>query len=189
MVVRPIIAVPLSNIKTEEHKTVTFDCGVIATTMAGWTLFSWLKDGKVLNLSDINKYSIMTKINPEKSNFIKSLLTINNTSQEDEALYTCMVCYNSTVLEKFGIHGKFCNQTTGSLQVIIKNEGTYVYKLLSSSCVHAGNNSQRNKLQIILPSTLVPMAVVLIIVGALVIILLRKRFQNKDHIYGRISGM
>ena len=127
---KPIIAVPLSNIIAEEHKTVTFDCGVTATTIAGWTLFSWLKDGKVLNQSNTNKYNIITEVNHEKSNFIKSLLMINNTSKEDEAIYTCIVCYDPKVLEKFGIHGKFCNQTTGSLQVDINNEGMLMYVYL-----------------------------------------------------------
>ena len=65
----------------------------------------------------------------------------------------------------------------------------YTCKLLSSSYVHVGNNSQGNKLRIILISTLVPVAVlvVLILVVTLVTILLCKRFRNKD--YRHIPGM
>ena len=37
--VRPMIIVLLSNVTTEEHKTVNFECVVMATTLSGWTLF------------------------------------------------------------------------------------------------------------------------------------------------------
>ena len=43
-----MIIVPLSNITTEEHKTVNLECVVMATTLPGWTLFSWLKNGDTI---------------------------------------------------------------------------------------------------------------------------------------------
>ena len=43
-----MIIVLLSNVTTEEHKTVNFECVVMATTLSGWTLFSWLKNGDTI---------------------------------------------------------------------------------------------------------------------------------------------
>ena len=115
---RPTIAVPLTDIRTEEGKTVNLDCSAMTTAMSGWTLFSWLKNGDVIR-SNPNKYSNITEINPDKSNenFIKSILTIYNISKEDEADYTCIIYYDPIMLQRFGINDEFSNQTTAALEV------------------------------------------------------------------------
>ena len=115
---RPTIAVPLTNVRAEEGKTVNLDCSAMATTMSDWTLFSWLKNDDTIR-SNPNKYSNITERNPDKSNenFLKSILTIYDISKEDEADYTCIAYYDPKVLKKFGINHEFSNQTTAALQV------------------------------------------------------------------------
>ena len=115
---RPMITVPLTNVRTKEHKTVNLDCAVTATTMYGWTLFSWLKNGDAI-AENPNKYSNITEMNPDKSNrnSMKSILTIYDALKQDEAEYTCIVYYNPMVLKQFGIRDEFSNQTTASLQL------------------------------------------------------------------------
>ena len=115
---RPAIAVPLTNIRAKEGKTVNIDCAAIATTMSDWTLFTWLKNDDTIQ-SNPNKYSIITEINPDKSNrnSFKSILTIYDISEGDEADYTCVVYYDRNVLKKFGINDEFSNRTTAALQV------------------------------------------------------------------------
>ena len=138
---RPMITVPLKNITTEEHKTVHFTCGVTATTRPDWTQFRWLRNGNPLTTN--KKYNITTIVNPYKSNknFRKSVLTIHDISKEDEAVYTCIVYYDRSVLNKFGINDEFSYQANASLKVVNSSEGLYicqcVYHLCNYlSCVH-----------------------------------------------------
>ena len=118
---RPTIAAPLTNIRAEEGKTVNLESLVTATTMSDWTLFTWLKNGDVIN-SNPHKYNITKEINPYRDK-IKSILTIYNISKEDDANYTLIVYYDTDVLMQYGITGDFFNQTTGSLQVNFDNKG------------------------------------------------------------------
>ena len=119
--VRPMIIIPLSNIISEEHKTVILNCVVMATTIFNWTSFSWLKDGDTI-VTNPNKYRNSAEINSYKSS-INVTLTISNVSIEDRGNYTLIVYYDSKALKKYGITGEFVNQTTGSLQVDTDNEG------------------------------------------------------------------
>ena len=119
---RPTIAVPLTNVRAEEGKTVNFNCSVIATTMSGWTLFTWLKNNDTIR-SNPKKYSNITEITPDESgNFIQSFLTIYNISKEDEGNYTFIVYYDPSVLKEFGINDKICNLTTAALLVKLHNK-------------------------------------------------------------------
>ena len=133
---RPTIAVPLTDIRTEEGKTVNLDCSAMTTAMSGWTLFSWLKNGDVIR-SNPNKYSNNTEINPDKSNenFIKSILTIYNISKDDAADYTCIVYYDPIMLQRFGIYDEFSNQTTAALQVEQSNVISCLFVYCKIVCV------------------------------------------------------
>ena len=125
-----MIIVPLSNITTEEHKTVNFECVVMATTLPGLTLFSWLKNGDTI-IGNPNKYKNSTQINNDNS--ITCILTIYNVSKEDKGNYKLIVYYDGKVLREYGITGEFVNQTTGSLQVDTDNEGS---SISSNSVLH-----------------------------------------------------
>ena len=125
-----MIIVPLSNITTEEHKTVNFECIVMATTLPGWTLFSWvswLKNGDTIK-GNPNKYKNSTQINPYKDNdnSIKCIITIYNVSKEDKGNYKLIVYYDGKVLREYGITGEFVHQMTGLLQVDTDNEGSSI---------------------------------------------------------------
>ena len=119
-----MIITSLSNITTEEHKTVNLECVVMATTMPGWTWFSWLKNNDTISANP-KKYRNNTEINPYKDNdnSIKFILTIYNVVKEDRGSYTLIVYYDGKVLKEFGIKGEFVNQTTGSVRVDTNSEG------------------------------------------------------------------
>lgn len=64
--------------------------------MEGVTIVVWLKDGSMIQNQD--HYDIKSGPVYGKDNEIKSTLTVNNFTDEDQGTYTCYCYYNSSMV-------------------------------------------------------------------------------------------